>query len=141
MNSALHYVASSLQLLDMKCLPSPTRDAGRGRFRCGILDAVLSGLSPKQCIEYRCVCGALSTPAVGPWIINFTNPAGLITQTVMHHSNARVVGVCDTPTEILHRIQSALHATASEVECEYVGLNHLGWIRKSCCAARMSRNK
>lgn len=64
------------------------------------------------------------------WIINFTNPAGLITQAVMHHSNARVVGICDTPTEMLHRIQSALGATPQEVECEYVGLNHLGWVRK-----------
>lgn len=63
-------------------------------------------------------------------IINFTNPAGLITQAVMHNSNARVVGICDTPTEILHRIQSALGATAAEVECEYVGLNHLGWVRR-----------
>jgi 6-phospho-beta-glucosidase len=63
-------------------------------------------------------------------IINFTNPAGLITQAVMHHSNPRVVGICDTPTEMLHRIQLALGATATEVECEYVGLNHLGWIRK-----------
>jgi len=64
------------------------------------------------------------------WIINFTNPAGLITQAVMHHSNARVAGICDTPTEMLHRIQSALGATSSEVQCEYVGLNHLGWVRK-----------
>lgn len=63
-------------------------------------------------------------------IINFTNPAGLITQAVMHNSNARVIGICDTPTEMLHRIQSALGATAAEVQCEYVGLNHLGWVRK-----------
>jgi 6-phospho-beta-glucosidase len=64
------------------------------------------------------------------WIINFTNPAGLITQAVMQNSNARVVGICDTPTEMMHRIQSALGAKPSEVECEYVGLNHLGWVRK-----------
>jgi 6-phospho-beta-glucosidase len=64
------------------------------------------------------------------WIVNFTNPAGLITQAVMHNSNARVVGICDTPTEMLHRIQFALGATAAEVQCEYVGLNHLGWVRK-----------
>ncbi|PMY01250.1 6-phospho-beta-glucosidase, partial [Pseudomonas sp. MPR-R2A5] len=60
------------------------------------------------------------------WIINFTNPAGLITQAIMQHSNARVVGICDTPTEMLHRIQTALGASPHEVECDYVGLNHLG---------------
>lgn len=64
------------------------------------------------------------------WIINFTNPAGLITQAVSQHSNAKVIGICDTPTEMLHRIQTALDAPAKDVVCEYVGLNHLGWVRK-----------
>jgi 6-phospho-beta-glucosidase len=64
------------------------------------------------------------------WIVNFTNPAGLITQAIVQNSSAKVVGICDTPTEMLHRIATALNATHDEVECEYVGLNHLGWIRK-----------
>lgn len=64
------------------------------------------------------------------WIVNFTNPAGLITQAILQHSNAKVVGICDTPTEMLHRIATALGASSSEVECDYVGLNHLGWIRR-----------
>lgn len=64
------------------------------------------------------------------WIVNFTNPAGLITQAILQHSNARVVGICDTPTEMLHRIATALNASHSEVRCEYVGLNHLGWVRR-----------
>lgn len=64
------------------------------------------------------------------WLINFTNPAGLITQAIRHNTGARVVGICDTPTEMLHRIQTALGATAEEVRTEYVGLNHLGWIRR-----------
>jgi len=68
--------------------------------------------------------------APSAWIINFTNPAGLITQAVAHHSSARVIGICDTPTELLHRIQTALGASASDVVCEYVGLNHLGWVRR-----------
>jgi len=34
-------------------------------FDAGFIDAVLSGLSPKQCIEHGCVCGALSTRAIG----------------------------------------------------------------------------
>jgi sugar/nucleoside kinase (ribokinase family) len=34
-------------------------------FDAGFIDAVLSGLPPKQCIEHGCVCGALSTRAIG----------------------------------------------------------------------------
>jgi 6-phospho-beta-glucosidase len=64
------------------------------------------------------------------WLINFTNPAGLITQAIRHNTGARVVGICDTPTEMLHRIHTAIGADYDEVHCEYVGLNHLGWIRR-----------
>lgn len=65
------------------------------------------------------------------WLINFTNPAGLITQAISQHTAARVVGICDTPTEMLHRISIALKAAPHEVHCEYLGLNHLGWVRKA----------
>lgn len=64
------------------------------------------------------------------WYINFTNPAGLITQAILSHSEARAVGICDTPSEMLHRIATALSSDPETVRCEYVGLNHLGWVRK-----------
>jgi 6-phospho-beta-glucosidase len=64
------------------------------------------------------------------WLINFTNPAGLITQAILNHTDVRAVGICDTPSEMLHRIAIALDADPETVRCEYVGLNHLGWVRK-----------
>jgi 6-phospho-beta-glucosidase len=64
------------------------------------------------------------------WLINFTNPVGLITQAMSHHSNAKVIGICDTPTEMFHRMAVALKADPKDVHCEYVGLNHLGWVRR-----------
>lgn len=63
------------------------------------------------------------------WIVNFTNPAGLITQAIANHTDAKIVGICDTPTELFHNIAHALGATLADVECDYVGLNHLGWVR------------
>ena len=78
-------------------------------------------------IEYARLVERLSPKA---WMINFTNPAGLITQAVSHHTNVRVIGICDTPTELFHRIALALKAQPEEVHCEYVGLNHLGWVRR-----------
>jgi 6-phospho-beta-glucosidase len=63
------------------------------------------------------------------WIINFTNPAGLITQAISVHTSARVVGICDTPAELFFRISLALERPLADVECDYVGLNHLGWVR------------
>ncbi|CAN5551091.1 6-phospho-beta-glucosidase [soil metagenome] len=81
----------------------------------------------RAAIEQARVVARLAPEA---WLINFTNPAGLITQAIRHNSDAKVVGICDTPTEMLHRIHTALGASSDEVRCEYVGLNHLGWIRK-----------
>jgi 6-phospho-beta-glucosidase len=63
------------------------------------------------------------------WIINFTNPAGLITQAISTHTGARVVGICDTPAELFFRISLGLREPLGDVESEYMGLNHLGWVR------------
>jgi len=64
------------------------------------------------------------------WLINFTNPAGLITQAITQYTDTKVVGICDTPTEMLHRIAKALAAKPNEICCDYLGLNHLGWVRR-----------
>jgi len=63
------------------------------------------------------------------WLVNFTNPAGLITQAVSTHTRAKIVGICDTPQELFHNIAHALDADYADVACDYVGLNHLGWVR------------
>src|SRR5439155_620776 len=63
------------------------------------------------------------------WIVNFTNPAGMITQALLAEAGPRVVGICDTPRELFLRISWALSAPEEELECDYFGLNHLGWIR------------
>jgi 6-phospho-beta-glucosidase len=64
------------------------------------------------------------------WIVNFTNPAGIVTQAISVHTGAKIVGICDTPTELFHRIALALALPPEEVRCEYVGLNHLGWVTR-----------
>jgi 6-phospho-beta-glucosidase len=70
------------------------------------------------------------------WFINFTNPAGLITQALNQHTKLRVVGICDTPAELFHRIAQALGVPPSETQCEYAGLNHLGWVRRVTVAGK-----
>jgi len=61
------------------------------------------------------------------WYISFTNPAGLISQAVAAHTKIRAIGICDTPSELFHRIAAAL---GGPVTCDYAGLNHLGWVRR-----------
>ncbi len=64
------------------------------------------------------------------WFINFTNPAGLITQAISQHTGVRVVGICDTPDELFHRIAAVLQVSSQRLHCDYLGLNHLGWVRR-----------
>jgi len=63
------------------------------------------------------------------WIINFTNPAGLITQALVASGEARVVGICDSPPALGRRIALHLGVPESAVRLDYLGLNHLGWVR------------
>lgn len=63
------------------------------------------------------------------WIVNFTNPAGMVTQAITQLTGAKAVGICDTPAEVFHQISLVLQAPVDELEFDYIGLNHLGWIR------------
>lgn len=64
------------------------------------------------------------------WIINFTNPAGLVTQALLPEADGRVIGICDTPTEVFQEVAHALDVPAAACRFDYIGLNHLGFIRE-----------
>ncbi|OLS96269.1 hypothetical protein BJF90_10820 [Pseudonocardia sp. CNS-004] len=69
--------------------------------------------------------------AVAPdaWVINFTNPAGMITEAMQRVLGERVVGICDSPIGLVNRAARALGLPEGERVVDYVGLNHLGWLR------------
>lgn len=70
------------------------------------------------------------------WVINFTNPAGLVTEAMSRHLGDRVIGICDSPVGLGRRIARALGADPKEAFIDYVGLNHLGWVRGLRVAGR-----
>jgi len=63
------------------------------------------------------------------WLINFTNPAGMVTEAVQQVLGDRAVGICDSPSGLCRRVAAALGRDASELWFDYFGLNHLGWLR------------
>jgi 6-phospho-beta-glucosidase len=73
-------------------------------------------------------CDLLSRCSPGAVLINFTNPAGLITQAISAQGKVRAVGVCDTPGGTVQRLGAFLGAAESGVSASYGGLNHLGWV-------------
>ena len=63
-------------------------------------------------------------------LLNFTNPAGLITQALKTYApKVKSIGLCNVPWNTRIEIAGALNVSADVVEFDYVGLNHLSWIR------------
>ncbi|HEY0539217.1 MAG TPA: 6-phospho-beta-glucosidase [Actinoallomurus sp.] len=69
--------------------------------------------------------------AVAPdaWVINFTNPAGLVTEAMSRLLGNRVIGICDSPVGMGRRVAAALGVDPASAWFDYAGLNHLGWLR------------
>ncbi|WP_328477198.1 6-phospho-beta-glucosidase [Actinoplanes sp. NBC_00393] len=62
------------------------------------------------------------------WTINFTNPAGLVTEAMATRLGDRVIGICDSPSGLVDRALRAVGADPASVRIDYAGLNHLGWL-------------
>jgi 6-phospho-beta-glucosidase len=80
-----------------------------------------------QAIEYARL---VEREAPSAWIVSFTNPVGIVTQAMTSATNARVVGICDTPTELFEDVTHVLGVESARCTFDYFGLNHLGWLRE-----------
>lgn len=62
------------------------------------------------------------------WLINFTNPSGIIAEAVLNHSNVKMIGLCNAPYGMIKRAKEMLPEGTKEFDYDFVGLNHLCWI-------------
>ncbi|MGN6612381.1 MAG: 6-phospho-beta-glucosidase [Angustibacter sp.] len=63
------------------------------------------------------------------WVVNFTNPAGMVTRAMQQVLGERVIGICDSPSGLVRRAALAAGLDPVAVQADYAGLNHLGWLR------------
>jgi len=66
--------------------------------------------------------------APGAWIVDFTNPTGIVTQALLDHG-ARAIGLCNVAIGLQRRLAAHFDVAPERVELEHVGLNHLSWER------------
>ena len=66
--------------------------------------------------------------APGAWIVDFTNPVGIVTQALVDAGH-RAIGLCNVAINIQRTVAEHLGVTSDRVELEHVGLNHLSWER------------
>ena len=68
----------------------------------------------------------LATP--GAWIIDFTNPVGIVTQALLDGGH-RAIGLCNVAIGLQRWLAGRLGVDAARVSLEHSGLNHLSWER------------
>jgi len=77
----------------------------------------------------RAIARRITALAPDAFVIDFTNPAGMVTEALQAVLGDRVVGICDTPSELAARVARAAGVDPATTGIDYVGLNHLGWLR------------
>jgi len=65
--------------------------------------------------------------APGAWIVDFTNPVGVVTQA-LSDAGHRAIGLCNVAISLQRRLAGLLGVDPDRLELGHVGLNHLSWI-------------
>ncbi len=64
------------------------------------------------------------------WLINFTNPSGMVTEAVMRYGNwERVIGLCNVPVGAMMKEPAMIGKTLDQLVYKFAGLNHFHWHR------------
>ncbi|MFK4100226.1 6-phospho-beta-glucosidase [Streptomyces sp. NPDC019531] len=62
----------------------------------------------------------------GAWIIDFTNPVGIVTRALLQAGH-KAVGLCNVAIGFQRKFAGLLGVTPADVHLDHVGLNHLTW--------------
>ncbi|MDH7482132.1 MAG: 6-phospho-beta-glucosidase [Armatimonadota bacterium] len=68
--------------------------------------------------------------APGAWLINFTNPSGIITEALLKHSKVNVIGLCNVPIGMIKSFAAKFECQPEDLHLTYIGLNHLSWVTR-----------
>ncbi|WP_020062949.1 6-phospho-beta-glucosidase [Bacillus sp. 123MFChir2] len=72
------------------------------------------------------ICKDIEELCPNAWLINFTNPAGMVTEAVLRYTNIqKVVGLCNVPIGIRMELAKILEVDSSRVHVDFAGLNHM----------------
>ena len=64
------------------------------------------------------------------WLINFTNPSGMVTESVMRYGHwDKVIGLCNVPVGAMMKEPETIGKTLDELVYKFAGLNHFHWHR------------
>ncbi|NOI22801.1 6-phospho-beta-glucosidase [Vibrio mediterranei] len=64
------------------------------------------------------------------WLLNFTNPSGMVTEALTKYSTIKTVGLCNVPVNMERGAAEMLGVDRKDITMQIAGLNHLVWARK-----------
>lgn len=68
--------------------------------------------------------------APNAWILNLTNPAGIVTEAITKYTRVRTLGFCNIPINTTYAMARLLNTDPAKVQLDSFGLNHLSWTRR-----------
>jgi 6-phospho-beta-glucosidase len=75
------------------------------------------------------ICRDLEEVAPNAYLINFTNPSGILAETIVRHTKVKAMGLCNNPINMHLGAARILGADPSKVNMKFLGLNHLLWAK------------
>ncbi len=74
------------------------------------------------------ICRDIEELAPNAWLLNFTNPAGMVTEAVLKYSKVKTIGLCNSPINFQKFLANTYQVSEKETLPEFVGINHLHWV-------------
>lgn len=75
------------------------------------------------------ICKDIEAVCPNAWLINFTNPSGMVTEAINKYTNVKCLGLCNVPIHMKMTFADVLGVKPEDLFVEYVGLNHLVWAK------------
>lgn len=76
------------------------------------------------------ICKDIEELSPNAWLLNFTNPAGMVTEAISRHSKVKSIGLCNAPIGLQKWLSEKYDTPISHIYTEFVGLNHLHWVTR-----------
>jgi 6-phospho-beta-glucosidase len=71
------------------------------------------------------ICKDMEELAPKAWLINFTNPASIITEAVTRYTKVKAIGLCNVPLGMTNNVAKILDVDSSRIRIDFAGLNHM----------------
>jgi 6-phospho-beta-glucosidase len=73
------------------------------------------------------IAGDMEAVCPDAWLINYTNPSGIIAEALGKHSRVKYISLCSGPKGWIGQILGLMGVCEERANVEWVGLNHLGF--------------